>query len=481
MNLAPLSLRELALAYAAGALLLVLATVAIGGFGLYLWQQSSRDSLRINALVEETQGMRGSLYRQMKEVFDALFLDDPDAAAQYSLHQREVEARLSQLHQLTVTPAEQQAIDQLDRAYKDIRGHTDALVADWPRYSLAQRRTLLESELERGSLQSYESAFAEIERELAQQQLALQRRRATLAWLSPALLSVPILGALALLLWSRFLSRRAVVEPVYSVQRATEMISRGELNHRAPEVGAQELRQLARSVNQMAQDLADSRASLVRAEKQATLAALVPVVAHNIRNPLASIRATAQVISDPVLPAEVRDGLSGIISATDRLERWTHALLSYLNPLEPQRTLCSSASLIENLSTMLQARLAERSVRLDLSGWKRGLELHVDAHLVEQALHALVLNAVEATPEGGAVAMSAEGVDGVISMYVEDEGGGMPFDPDPRDLRPGPSTKRYGTGLGIPFAVKVVDVHGGTLRFEPRGAIGTRVVITLPA
>lgn len=481
MTLAPLSLRELALAYAAGALLLVLATVAIGGFGLYLWQQSSRESLRINALVEETQGMRGSLYRQMKEVFDALFLDDPDAATQYAVHQREVEARLSRLHQLTATLAEQQAIDRLERAYEDIRRHTDGLVADWPRYSLAQRRLLLESELERGSLQSYESAFAEIEQQLAQQQLSLQRKRTTLAWLSPVLLSVPILGALALLLWSPFLLRRAVVEPVYSVQRATEMISRGELSHRAPEVGAYELRQLARSVNQMAQDLAESRASLVRAEKQATLAALVPVVAHNIRNPLASIRATAQVISDSTLPLDVRDGLSGIISATDRLERWTHALLSYLNPLEPQRTLCTTASLVDNISTMLQTRLEERAVRVDLSGWRRGLELRVDAHLVEQALHALVLNAVEVTPEGGTVTLSAERVDGAIAMRVEDQGGGMPFDPDPRDLRPGPSTKRYGTGLGIPFAVKVMDVHGGTLRFESRGVTGTRVVITLPA
>jgi signal transduction histidine kinase len=130
---------------------------------------------------------------------------------------------------------------------------------------------------------------------------------------------------------------------------------------------------------------------------------------------------------------------------------------------------------------MLQTRLEERAVRVDLSGWRRGLELRVDAHLVEQALHALVLNAVEVTPEGGTVTLSAERVDGAIAMRVEDQGGGMPFDPDPRDLRPGPSTKRFGTGLGIPFAVKVMDVHGGTLRFESRGVTGTRVVITLPA
>src|SRR5690348_9243897 len=92
-----LALRELALLYALGVLLLVLITVAMGGTGLYLWYQASRESVRIDALVEETQGMRGSLYRQMKEVFDALFLDDRDAGAQYRTHQKEVESRLDSL------------------------------------------------------------------------------------------------------------------------------------------------------------------------------------------------------------------------------------------------------------------------------------------------------------------------------------------------------------------------------------------------
>jgi signal transduction histidine kinase len=231
----------------------------------------------------------------------------------------------------------------------------------------------------------------------------------------------------------------------------------------------------------MAHDLSESRASLVRAEKQATLAALVPVVAHNIRNPLASIRATAQVIDDASLSREVRDGLQGIMSATDRLERWTHALLSYLNPLEPQRAPCTAGALADNIAIMLQTRLKERRVRLDLSHLERELELLVDAQLVEQALHGLVLNAVEATPEGGAVALSAERVGAAVQIRIEDHAGGMPFAPDPRDLRPGPSTKRFGTGLGIPFAVKVFDVHGGSVRFEPVGSDGTRVLMTLPA
>jgi hypothetical protein len=115
LRLPALSLRKLALAYALGALLLVLITVAIGGTGLYLWQQASRESVRINSLVEETQGMRGSLYRQMKEVFDALFLHDPDAAVQYRTQQQEVEARLAVLRTLVHAAVEREAIQRLAR------------------------------------------------------------------------------------------------------------------------------------------------------------------------------------------------------------------------------------------------------------------------------------------------------------------------------------------------------------------------------
>jgi signal transduction histidine kinase len=231
----------------------------------------------------------------------------------------------------------------------------------------------------------------------------------------------------------------------------------------------------------MAQDLADSRESLVRAERQATLAALVPVVAHNIRNPLASIRATAQVISDPALPGDVREGLRGIIAASDRLERWTHALLSYLNPLEPRRSTCTAGALVDNIRTMLMPRLEQKQLALDISAWDRSLPLNVDVQLLEQALHGLVLNAAEASPDGACIRLSATREASEAVLTVEDSGAGMPFTPGPSSLRPGPSTKRFGTGLGIPFAAKVVEVHGGTLRYEPSPAGGTQVQIRVPA
>jgi signal transduction histidine kinase len=476
-----LPLRNLATLSAAGSLLLVAITVAIGGAGLFVWQQSSREALRINAVVEETQAMRGALYRQMKEVFDAVFLDDRDAVEQYRAHEREIAGHLFRLRDLAQNPDEQTAITGLERTYGDIRAHTEALLAEWPRYSLAEKRRALETELEQGSLRSYERAVAGLEALLDQQRRALQSRLQLLAWLSPLLLALPLAGAVGLLLWSPFVLQRTIIAPLVSVQRATEMISRGDLAHRVPEAGAAELQQLAHSVNRMAGDLAASRASLLRAEKEATLAALVPVVAHNIRNPLASIRATAQVANDPSLPADAREALEGIISTSDRLERWTHALLSYLIPLEPQRVLCKAAELVDNIAAMLHPRLAHKHLRLDLSGVDRDAQLNVDPQLVEQALHGLVLNAVEASPEGAVVRLVVvQGADATL-LSVEDAGGGMPFAPQPRGLAPGPSTKRFGTGLGIPFAVKVFDLHGASVRFgASAGGAGTRVEIALP-
>jgi signal transduction histidine kinase len=473
-------LRQLATLSASASLLLVALTVAIGGAGLVVWQQSSREALRINALVEETQGMRGALYRQMKEVFDAVFLEEPGAAAQYDAHAAEIRAHLTGLEQLAEGEPERAAVAQLAAAYAEIRGHTEALLSEWPRYSLAQKRRALETELEQGSLASYEHAVARLENLLDRQRGALQARLRLLAWLSPLLLALPLAGAAGLLLWSRFVLRRSIVEPLISVQHATELISRGDLEHRVPEAGAAELQQLARSVNAMAQDLAASRASLLRTEKEATLAALVPVVAHNIRNPLASIRATAQVAADPALPEETREALAGIIATSDRLEGWTHALLSYLNPLEPQRVLVSGAQLVDNIAAMLQPRLAQKHLRLDLTGVDRAARVEVDPQLVEQALHGIVLNAVEASPDGGTVSVRLEQRAQATLLSVQDGGGGMPFAPQPRDLKPGPSTKRFGTGLGIPFAVKVFDLHGATVRFGASAGGGTSVEIALP-
>ena len=107
-------------------------------------------------------------------------------------------------------------------------------------------------------------------------------------------------------------------------------------------------------------------------------------------------------------------------------------------------------------------------------------EVWADAHLMEQALFGLLSNAVDASPVGGRLTVATHGERDCLVLSIDDEGPGIPFDPEADGLTPGPSTKRYGTGLGIPFAFKVCDAHGWKLAFSTNPAGGTRITIEVP-
>lgn len=468
------------LLYALGYLLLVLASGVLGSAALYYWQESSRESLRINSMVEEIQEMRGNLYRQVKEVFDAVFLSDTDAARQYQEYQKRIEEHLLKLDSIAANNEEHAAINRLREAYNIIKTQAADITRARAGMSLKQKRKIFDTDLELAGFGRYEEAFSAIDQLLRLQQSELQKRLATLTRLAPLLLLLPIFLAIVLLLLSRLFMQRAIVQPLSAVQQATSLISHGDLSHKVPERGALELVTLAEAVNQMADDLTASRESLLRAEKQATLGALVPVMAHNIRNPLASIRATAQIINDPNLPTELREGLAGIINTADRLERWTHSLLSYLHPLQARRLPCKLPRLVDNVLEILNSRLAEKEIRVERQGWNQEIEIALDIQLMEQALHGLLLNAADASPQRGTLDLRLDQTGEQIVLTIADQGSGMPFTPEARDLSPGPSTKRYGTGLGIPFAMKVCEAHGGKIEYEATNPHGTAVRIVLP-
>ncbi len=476
----PRSLHQITLRYSAIYLMLVFCTSVLGAGGLYLWQSTTQESLRLQSMLHDVDAMRGTLYRQMKELFDATFLDDPQAQSQYRKFGGEIEDGLHRLAQTARGAEETAAVAELRRAYQEIYRHTD-LVAFGPVPSderLLQR--VLDVDLESGGIRAYETAFGQIDRLLVQQQANLQDKLSSLARYTPLLLVVPILLAIGLwMLTQRFL-RTHFLQPLTQVLQSTRVLAAGELAQPVPRQGALELVRLADAINQMARDLAESRKALVSAERQATLGALVPIVAHNIRNPLSSIRATAQILQDPALPPELRDGLQGIMDSCDRLERWTESLLSYLHPLQAQRQETDLVPLIRDLMGMTALQAGRRGVRLQLQDPVQGLSARIDPELVEQALHGLLVNSIEASPAGATVTLAVRREAERAVILLADEGPGLPAMPQSATLAPGPTTKRTGTGLGIPFALKVFEIHGGGLQFSNRPGGGTEALLWVP-
>ena len=106
--------------------------------------------------------------------------------------------------------------------------------------------------------------------------------------------------------------------------------------------------------------------------------------------------------------------------------------------------------------------------------------IQADPDLLEQAVHALLANAVEASPARGRIRIALSRTDDTLSLRIDDDGPGISFEPAPHELAPGPTTKKGGFGLGIPVAWKICQAHGGAIAIRRRDGGGTRVIVSVP-
>lgn len=478
------SLKDLLLIHELAFILLIILAAAAGAVGIHLWEKSSQESNRINSLVQEVQQTRGDLYRQMKELFDAYFLEDAGARAQYNGFTASVEAHFVKLQTIAVGAEETAVVNDLHASYRQFVFETSALFDQNQGINNdATKKAIkdaLDTGLESGLFKRYEEILAHTETLLSQKQTELNKQLKDTRRISTILLIIPLVLAVLLLIFSRIFLKRAIVRPIEGVLKATTEISTGNLTHRAPEEGAKELAAVSKAINEMADQLVISQESLVRTEKQAAQGLLVPMLAHNIRNPLASIRATAQVIDAPEHDADTRESLIGIINTVDRLERWTGALLAYLHPLKPQPSSTSIKEIVEGALAPLQQKIKEKSIELILPVWPKNDALFTDQHLLEQVIYNLLLNAIDASNKASSIDITLDISTKDFILKLQDRGCGMPFTPDPSAASPAPTTKRFGTGLGIPFAFKVCDALGGSLSFMARPKGGTIITLNLP-
>ncbi len=474
------SLRDLLLAHELIFIALILLAVAGGGYGIYVWDKSAKESQRIHYLNQEIQQTRGDLYRQMKELFDTFFLEDADGKNEYEAYTQSILKHFEALNNLAVGTQEKQAIHDLETNYTSFVNEAPALFYRYQASPSAASRKSLYQDIETGIFSQYEAVSKRAEDLLTLKQIELKKRLNEAKYAAIAVLLIPILLAGLLLILSRLFLKRAIVNPINAIMQATSEISAGNLQHQVPETGAAELATLSKQINHMAAELQTNRDALVRTEKQAAMGLLVPMLAHNIRNPLASIRATAQVLDDPTHDEDTRESLLGIINTVDRLERWTGGLLAYLHPIKPQLKTTRFDSILEGAMLPLTQKIRDKNITVTRHIKPHNVEIRTDEHLLEQVFYNLILNAIDASPKDGSIDIETQWINDTFTCTLCDEGTGMPFTPDPHTLSPGPSTKRFGTGLGIPFAFKVCEVLGGNITFEAAMPRGTCITLSVP-
>jgi len=225
------------------------------------------------------------------------------------------------------------------------------------------------------------------------------------------------------------------------------------------------------------------QAQLAEYEKYAALAQLALGAAHEINNPLLGILSHLELELKVTTDADQRLEIEQCIAGAKRISSTLRALVNYARPgplmlskISLHRLVLDTLSFLEG-QPLLRGKQLENQVSPDLPN------IRADASQLSQVLMNLLLNAAEATPEGGRIAISADKLAFVesIELRVTDTGSGIAPDVLPRVFEPFFTTKRgKGTGLGLSISQAYVRSHGGEIRVDSVLHHGTTVTITLP-
>ncbi|MEW5983922.1 MAG: ATP-binding protein [Acidobacteriota bacterium] len=230
-------------------------------------------------------------------------------------------------------------------------------------------------------------------------------------------------------------------------------------------------------------DIRELRDRLRKADQLLALGTMTAGVAHELRNPLASMRGLTELLGRDFAHEDPRRRyVSTMLEAIDRLNGLVENLLLLSSDAGPAREHVDLARLVREVNTFVGLGLGDRRVHLETSVEPDAEPVRVlcNRSRLMQALSNVVLNAVQATPEGGAVTVGVGCHHGRVRVRVHNTGSYIPPDVAKRLFVPFFTTKPTGTGLGLAIARHVVTATGGEVYVESDPDRGTAFTIDLP-
>ena len=301
---------------------------------------------------------------------------------------------------------------------------------------------------------------------------------------------------------------RYVTSPVRELVKATRKIAEGDLDYSIPVKTEGEIAQLASSFSQMTLDLkkADEKLvewgktleqkvrerteelrktenQLIQSDKVASLGKLAAGVAHEINSPLTGILTYSSLLFKAKPDGDPdKEDLEVIVNETNRCKKIVKGLLDYARQTEPRKTLSNINEVIGKSIDLISHQASLQNVKIEKRMKPDLPKIMVDVSQIQQVFINILLNAIEAMPEGGTLTVSSETEGKMVAVRFADTGIGIPEELLPKILDPFFTTKTQGkgTGLGLSVSYGIVERHRGKLEVKSQVGKGTTLTVKLP-
>ena len=308
---------------------------------------------------------------------------------------------------------------------------------------------------------------------------AIAEARRTLTWYMLST-SVLVTGLVALI---SHLIGRNLTNPIKVLVDSTTRVATGNLDEQCNIKTHDEIGELAAAFNQMTRDLKQSRDKLIQAERLATAGKMSASFAHEIRNPLSSMRMLAQMLMQkPEMPVEKhQQSLRYILEEIERVDVIVKGLMDFSGPTALNLSKQSLAPVLQAVLALMEANLSHHQIELVLDVLPETPEIEFDSDKLKQAFMNVVLNAMEAMPQGGVLKVSTIVDEGKsVGIKIADTGVGISEEDLGHLFEPFFTRKTRGTGLGLANVKRILEEHGGRVEIESVLGEGTEVSLWLP-
>jgi two-component system nitrogen regulation sensor histidine kinase NtrY len=295
-------------------------------------------------------------------------------------------------------------------------------------------------------------------------------------------------GILIAIVLSTWIAAR-VTRPVEQLASAAQQVAAGNWNAQVAVSSHDELGQLAESFNQMIQEMLQQREQLVQTERVAAWRELARRLAHELKNPLFPLQITVENLlrareHSPEMFEEIfRESTSTLLAEIQNLKNVIGRFSDFSKMPQPRFQPISLNDVVQGVIRLFQPQLAsdnQAGIRWHLELQPGLPQIAADPDLLHRALSNLVLNAMDAMPQGGTLTIGTHALDGRVQLELGDTGSGLTPEECARLFTPYYTSKAHGTGLGLAIVQSVISDHKGRISVESSPGHGTTFRIELP-